>query len=87
MMRARGVRPSFSAFSSLVMRRAAAPSFSGQALPAVTVPSGLNAGRRPERPSAVVPGRGPSSLVTTLSGMSSSLPSLSQSLWAATTSS
>ena len=38
MIRARGLRPSFSAFSSLITSTAAAPSFSGQALPAVTVP-------------------------------------------------
>ena len=44
---------------------AAAPSFSGQALPAVTLPFGLNAGCRVASFSTVVPGRGPSSLVTT----------------------
>ena len=45
---------------------AAAPSFSGQALPAVTLPSGLNAGCRVASFSTVVPARGPSSLVTTV---------------------
>src|SRR5881227_1239106 len=39
-MRASGVRPSSLAFVSLMMMTAAAPSLSGQALPAVTVPSG-----------------------------------------------
>ena len=43
-MRARGLRPSDFAFSSLMTSTAAAPSLSGQALPAVTVPSSLNAG-------------------------------------------
>ena len=37
-IRARGLRPSVSAFSSLMTSTAAAPSLSGQALPAVTVP-------------------------------------------------
>ena len=45
---------------------AAAPSLSGQALPAVTVPPSRNTGFRLDRPSSVVPGRGPSSLVTTV---------------------
>ena len=44
MIRARGFRPSASAFSSDMTRIAAAPSLSGHALPAVTVPSGLKAG-------------------------------------------
>ena len=60
-MRASGVRPSSSALVSLMTSTAAAPSLSGQALPAVTVPSGLNTGFRSARPSTVVPGRGPSS--------------------------
>ena len=47
---------------------AAAPSLSGQALPAVTVPSGLKAGWSAASFSIVVPGRGPSSLVTWVSG-------------------
>ena len=42
---------------------AAAPSLSGQQLPAVTVPSGRNAGFSPPTPSSVTPGRGPSSRV------------------------
>ena len=45
---------------------AAAPSFSGQALPAVTVPPSRKTGFSSASPSRVVPGRGPSSLVTTL---------------------
>ena len=43
-MRANGVRPSSLAFVSLVTITAAAPSFNGQALPAVTVPFGRNTG-------------------------------------------
>ena len=44
---------------------AAAPSLSGQALPAVTVPpSGLKTGLSLASFSIVVPGRGPSSCVT-----------------------
>ena len=43
---------------------AAAPSLSGQALPAVTVPSGLNTGFSPASTSTVVPARGPSSRST-----------------------
>ena len=62
MMRARGLRPSSLAFVSLMMSVAAAPSFSGQALPAVTVPSSRKAGLSVESFSIVVPGRGPSSL-------------------------
>ena len=43
-MRASGFRPSSCAFVSLVITTAAAPSFSGHALPAVTVPFGRNTG-------------------------------------------
>ena len=43
-MRANGVRPSSLALSSLITITAAAPSFSGHALPAVTVPFGRNTG-------------------------------------------
>src|SRR6201999_4333807 len=49
------------AFSSDMTSTAAAPSLSGQALPAVTVPSGRNAGRSLASTSIVVPARGPSS--------------------------
>ena len=43
-MRASGVRPSSLALVSLVITTAAAPSLSGQALPAVTVPLGRKTG-------------------------------------------
>ena len=43
-MRARGFRPSSSAFVSDMTSTAAAPSFSGHELPAVTLPSSLKAG-------------------------------------------
>ena len=43
-MRARGLSPSFLAFSADMTSTAAAPSLSGQALPAVTVPSWLERG-------------------------------------------
>ena len=46
-MRASGVRPSRCAFASLMITTAAAPSLSGQQLPAVTRPSGRNTGLRP----------------------------------------
>ena len=58
--------PSSFALVSLITITAAAPSLSGQALPAVTEPSGRNTGLRPAKPSAVVPARGPSSLDTTV---------------------
>jgi hypothetical protein len=45
---------------------AAAPSLSGQQLPAVTVPSGRNTGASPDTASIVVPGRGPWSVSTTV---------------------
>ncbi len=83
-IRAIGVRPSSRAFSSDITSTAAAPSLSGHELPAVTVPSGRNAGRSCASTSIVVPGRGPSSASTTVSGTSISLPSLSVSLWAGT---
>ena len=51
---------------SLITSTAAAPSLSGQALPAVTVPSGRNTGLRLARPSIVTPARGPSSRDTTV---------------------
>jgi hypothetical protein len=49
---------------SLVITTAAAPSFSGQALPAVTVPLGRKTGLSWLIFSYVVPGRGPSSVLT-----------------------
>ena len=51
---------------SLITMTAAAPSFSGQQLPAVTVPSGRNTGWSWETFSSDVPGRGPSSAETTV---------------------
>ena len=51
---------------SLITSTAAAPSLSGQALPAVISPSGRNTGLSPDRPSTVVPARGPSSVDTTV---------------------
>ena len=62
--RARIGRPSWLARASLINITAAAPSFSAEALPAVTVPSFLKAARRPPRDSAVVSPRGCSSVST-----------------------
>jgi hypothetical protein len=87
-MRASGVMPSCLAFVSLITTTAAAPSLSGQALPAVTSPSGRNAGLSCARPSSVVPARGQSSLSTTVpSGnvrgvMSRSKKPLASAFWA-----
>ena len=53
--------PSCSARASLITTSAAAPSEICDALPAVTVPSSVNAGRRPANPSTVVSARMPSS--------------------------
>src|SRR4051794_40989554 len=64
-IRASGVMPSSRAFTSLITITAAAPSFNGQQLPAVTRPSGRKTGLRPATPSSVTPGRGPSSVDTT----------------------
>ena len=47
-IRASGVRPSSAARVLLMITTAAAPSLSGQQLPAVTVPSGRNTGRSPD---------------------------------------
>ena len=67
MILASGLSPSACAFLSPTSRAtAAAPSLSGQALPAVTVPLGLNTGLSPESASTVVPARGQSSLDTTV---------------------
>ena len=54
-IRARAFRPSAAAFSADITSSAAAPSLSGQALPAVTVPSGSNTGLSWESTSTVVP--------------------------------
>ncbi len=59
-----GVTPSSFAFSSLITTTAAAPSLIPDALPAVTVPSFLNAVLSFERLSFVVPALGPSSVST-----------------------
>ena len=55
-IRARGLKPAAVAFSSLITSSAAAPSLSGQALPAVTVPPSLNTGFSDASFSSVVPG-------------------------------
>ena len=65
-IRASGVRPSSAARVSDMITTAAAPSLSGQQLPAVTVPCSRNTGFSPETPSRVTPGRGPSSRLTTV---------------------
>ena len=65
-IRASGVRPSSAALVSLMITTAAAPSLRGQQLPAVTVPSSRKTGLSWETPSRVVPGRGPSSVLTTV---------------------
>ncbi len=64
MIRARGFRPSALARSSDITSTAAAPSFSGQELPAVTLPSSLKTGSSWDSFSSVELGRGPSSLAT-----------------------
>jgi hypothetical protein len=66
MMRARGFRPSSLAFVSDMTSTAAAPSFSGQELPAVTLPSSLKAGSSCDSFSSVELARGPSSFATTV---------------------
>ena len=63
-IRARGVRPSASAFSRDISSTAAAPSEICDELPAVMRPSGLNAGLSWESFSSVVSGRMPWSVVT-----------------------
>ena len=63
MIRASGVIPSSSARFRLITTTAAAPSFSGQALAAVTRPSGRKAGFIWLTASRVTPARGPSSLL------------------------
>src|SRR5712691_8934119 len=64
-MRATGVLPRRAALRSLVTTRAAAPSLVPGALPAVTVPSFLNAGFSLARASRVVSSRGDSSYLMT----------------------
>ena len=65
-IRASGVTPSADARVSDMTTTAAAPSFRGQALPAVTLPSGRNTGFSSASFSTVVPARGPSSFDTTV---------------------
>ena len=62
--RARGVSRRADALSSLMTSTAEAPSVICELLPAVTLPSGLNAGLRLASVSTVVSGRMPSSAVT-----------------------
>ena len=59
-----GLTPKAFAFSSVITNIAAAPSLIPDALPAVTEPSFLNAGRNLPNLSAVVPWRIPSSCET-----------------------
>ena len=66
MIRARGLRPSSFALVSDITSTAAAPSFSGHELPAVTLPSSLNAGSSCDSFSSVELARGPSSFATTV---------------------
>ena len=65
-IRASGVRPSSAALVSDMTTTAAAPSLSGQQLPAVTTPSGRKTGLSCETASKVTPARGPSSADTTV---------------------
>ena len=65
-IRARGARPYFSTAASEATTMAEAPSFRVEALPAVTTEPPFTTGRSPARTSAVVPGRGPSSVSTTV---------------------
>jgi hypothetical protein len=65
-IRASGVIPSSAAFVEDITMTAAAPSLSGQQLPAVIRPSGRNTGLSAATPSSVTPLRGPSSADTTV---------------------
>jgi len=65
-IRARGVTPNSFALVELITTTAAAPSFNGQAFPAVIVPPRRKTGFSCDSFSMVVPGRGPSSLATTV---------------------
>ena len=77
---ARGVRPNSFAFSALMMSAAEAPSQICELLPAVTLPSSINAGLRFASPSAVVPARMPSSRVCMVSSTVTAPVSLSRIL-------
>ena len=75
-IRAIGFRPSSSAFSADITRRADAPSEMAEEFPAVTVPPfGLKAGRSLARFSTEESGRTTSSLSTTIKQPSESCPS------------
>ena len=63
-IRARGLRPNSSAFSRVISSTAAAPSEIWLELPAVTLPSSLNAGLSSESVSRLVSGRMPWSVTT-----------------------
>ena len=65
-IRASGVRPSSAALVSDMITTAAAPSLSGQQLPAVTTPSGRKTGLQLRDRLEVTPARGPSSAETTV---------------------
>ena len=65
-IRASGVIPSSAAHVSDMTTTAAAPSLSGQQLPAVTTPSGRKTGLSCDTASRVTPARGPSSADTTV---------------------
>src|SRR5829696_2941810 len=68
-IRARGSIPSSRARVSDMTTTAAAPSFSGHGLPAVTLPPGLNAGSSCDSFSSVDDARGPSSFATPSHGV------------------
>ena len=72
--RARGVIPNAFALSARITSTAAAPSEYGEALPAVTVPVGTNAGRSFVSPSRVVLARRHSSVSNTTSVTDFSAP-------------
>ena len=65
-MRASGFRPSSLALEADIMMTAAAPSFRPDALPAVTLPSLLKAGRSAASASSVLPAFGYSSVSNTV---------------------
>ena len=67
-IRARGVRPWRSSASPLATTIAEAPSESGDAVPAVTMPSALKAGLSLASASALVSARGTSSSVSVVLG-------------------
>ena len=63
-IRARGLTPSSSAFARDITNTAAAPSEICEEVPAVILPSGLNAGCKPASVSRLVSGRMPWSVTT-----------------------